>query len=48
MTTTTLAVVEPEEALGLPSGPMSDSEKRDRDNSSHATNWQARIDWKRL
>ena len=32
MTTTTLAVVADEEALGLPSGPMSDSEKRDRDN----------------
>jgi hypothetical protein len=35
MTTTTLAVVVDEKALGLPSGPMSDSEKRDRDNSHH-------------
>lgn len=32
MTTTTLAVVATEEALGLPSGPMSDPEKRDRDS----------------
>jgi len=35
METTALAVVASEEALGLPSGPMSDSEKRDRDNSHH-------------
>lgn len=35
METTALAVVANEEALGLPSGPMSDSEKRDRDNSHH-------------
>jgi len=32
METTALAVVADEESLGLPSGPMSDSEKRDRDN----------------
>jgi|DEB0MinimDraft_6_1074348.scaffolds.fasta_scaffold10365_3 hypothetical protein len=35
METTALAVVAAEEALGLPSGPMSDSEKRDRDNQHH-------------
>lgn len=35
MEATTLAVVANEEALGLPSGPMSDSEKRDRDNHHH-------------
>jgi hypothetical protein len=35
METTTLAVVATEEALGLPVGPMSDSEKRDRDNCHH-------------
>jgi hypothetical protein len=35
METTALAVVANEEALGLPSGPMSDSEKRDRDNHHH-------------
>jgi len=35
MQTTTLAVVATEEALGLPSGPMSDSEKRDRDHIHH-------------
>jgi hypothetical protein len=35
MQTTTLAVVADEEALGLPAGPMSDSEKRDRDSSHH-------------
>jgi hypothetical protein len=35
MEATALAVVANEEALGLPSGPMSDSEKRDRDNSHH-------------
>jgi hypothetical protein len=35
MTTTTLAVVAIDDALGLPSGPMSDSERQDRDNSHH-------------
>ncbi|NDC62321.1 MAG: hypothetical protein EBZ60_10005, partial [Betaproteobacteria bacterium] len=35
MEATALAVVANEEALGLPSGPMSDSEKRDRDNHHH-------------
>ena len=35
METTALAVVANEEALGLPSGPMSDSEKRDRSNYHH-------------
>ena len=35
METTALAVVADEEALGLPSGPMSDSEKRDRDHIHH-------------
>lgn len=36
METTAIAVVAAEEALGLPSGPMSDLEKRDRDNQHHA------------
>lgn len=36
MDTTALAVVSDEKALGLPSGPLSDSEKRDRDNKHHA------------
>jgi hypothetical protein len=36
MTTTAIAVVADEKALGLPSGPLSDSEKRDRDNKHHA------------
>jgi len=35
MEATALAVVADEKALGLPSGPMNDSEKRDRDNSHH-------------
>jgi len=35
METTALAVVADEKALGLPAGPMSDSEKRDRDNHHH-------------
>jgi hypothetical protein len=35
MTTTTLAVVAIDDALGLPSGPMSDSERQDRDNHHH-------------
>jgi hypothetical protein len=35
MDATTLAVVATEQALGLPSGPMSDSEKRDRDHIHH-------------
>ena len=36
MEATALAVVADEKALGLPAGPMSDSEKRDRDNKHHA------------
>jgi hypothetical protein len=35
MESTALTVVATEETLGLPSGPMSDSEKRDRDNHHH-------------
>jgi hypothetical protein len=35
MEATALAVVADEKTLGLPSGPLSDSEKRDRDNQHH-------------
>jgi hypothetical protein len=37
METTALVAVADEKALGLPSGPLSDSEKRDRDNKHHAS-----------